>query len=188
MKAPFAATCTAGVNLGGARTVRLGDAARGVDITVVPASHDSTVSRALLSEPQRRMLEPDNTGVQLGQPSGYVIRFSNGLTVYLSGDTGIHTEMKTVVADYHKANLMLLNLGLSAMDAVPAAHVTNELVRPNAVIVTHVNEAATQGGKLLPQSRTATYVGLVKNRPVHLALSGRTMEFDGSGKCVAGCN
>lgn len=187
MKAPFAAACTAGVNLGGARTVRLGDAARGVEITVVPASHDSTVSRALLSEPERKMLEPDNVSVQLGQPSGYVIRFSNGLTLYLSGDTGIHTEMKTVVADYHKANLMMLNLGLSALNNPAAAYVTNDLVRPNAVIVTHVNEAATQGGKLRPLSRTAAYVNLVKGRPVHLAISGRTMEFDGSGKCVAGC-
>jgi L-ascorbate metabolism protein UlaG (beta-lactamase superfamily) len=188
MVAPFAAPCVAGVNLGGARTIRLGEAARGVEITVVPASHDSTVSRALLSEPERKMLEPDNVSVQLGQPSGYVIRFSNGLTVYMSGDTGIHTEMKTVVHDYHKANLMLLNLGLSALNNPAAAYVTNELVRPNAVVITHVNEAATVGGKLKPLSRTAAYIGLVKDRPVHLAISGKTMEFDGSGKCVAGCN
>jgi hypothetical protein len=28
---------------------------------------------------------------------------------------------------------------------------------------------------------------LVKRGPVYPAISGRTMEFDGSAKCVAGC-
>jgi hypothetical protein len=62
----------------------------------------------------------------------------------------------------------------------------NELVRPASVILTHVNEAATEGGKLRPASRTAAVVKEL--RPAsHLAISGRTMEFDGRGKCVAGC-
>jgi len=50
-----------------------------------------------------------------------------------------------------------------------------------------VNEGATSDGKLKPNSRTAAFIKLSK-RPVHLAISGRTMEFDGSAKCVAGCN
>ncbi|MGH7875148.1 MAG: MBL fold metallo-hydrolase, partial [Candidatus Binatia bacterium] len=106
---------------------------------------------------------------------------------YLSGDTGIHTEMKTVVNDFHKANLAVLNLGPSAVTPASAAHAVNELIRPVAVIATHVNEAATSGGKVRPNSRTAVFIKLSK-RPVHLALSGRTMEFDGSGKCGTGCN
>lgn len=188
MTAPFAAPCAAGVNLGGARMVKLGNAARAVEITVVPASHDSTVPRALLSDPERRNLETDNVSVQLGPPSGYVIRFTNGLTVYLSGDTGIHTEMRTVVNEFHHANLMMLNLGLSAVNPPAAAYVVNDLVRPASVIASHVNEAATSGGTLKPLSRTAAFIRLVKDRPVHLARSGQTMEFDGSGKCVAGCS
>jgi hypothetical protein len=60
-------------------------------------------------------------------------------------------------------------------------------VRPASVIASHVNEAATSGGKIRPLSRTAAFMGLVKGRPVYLALSGKTMEFDGDGKCVAGC-
>ena len=36
-------------------------------------------------------------------------------------------------------------------------------------------------------SRTAAFINLVKGRPVHPALSGKTMEFDGNAKCVAGC-
>ena len=44
----------------------------------------------------------------------------------------------------------------------------------------------TEGGKLRPLSRTAAVMKALK-APAHLALSGRTMEFDGNGKCVAGC-
>ena len=53
--------------------------------------------------------------------------------------------------------------------------------------IRHVNEGASVGGNVRPESRTAAFMNLVKGRPVHLALSGRTMEFDGAAKCVAGC-
>jgi len=184
--APLAAACTAGVNLGGSRLVRVGDG-KPVEITVVFASHDSTMPRTLLSEAERKNLDADNVSLVLGPPSGYVIRFTNGLVVYLSGDTGMHTEMKTVVHDYHKANLMVLNLGYSALNAPAAGHIANDLVAPASVIVSHVNEAGSVGGKVKPLSHTAAFVAQVKGRPVHLALSGKTMEFDGSGKCVGGC-
>jgi hypothetical protein len=44
----------------------------------------------------------------------------------------------------------------------------------------------TEGGKLRPLARTAALMLQIK-APSHLALSGRTMEFDGKGRCVAGC-
>jgi L-ascorbate metabolism protein UlaG (beta-lactamase superfamily) len=185
---PFAAPCLAGNNLGGARTFRTANATRGVEVTIVPASHDSSVSRALLSEPERKNLEADNMTLTLGPPSGYVIRFTNGLVAYLTGDTAIHADMKAVVQDFHKPNLMVQNLGTSAGTAASSAYIANELIRPATVLVTHVNEAATVDGKLRPQSRTAAFIALVKGRSVHLALSGRTMEFDGTAKCVAGCS
>jgi hypothetical protein len=50
-----------------------------------------------------------------------------------------------------------------------------------------VNEGATTGGKVRPTSRTAAFMSLVKDRPVYPALSGKTMQFNGEGKCVAGC-
>ena len=56
----------------------------------------------------------------------------------------------------------------------------------SAVIVTHVNEQATDGGKVRPSTRTDAFIKAVK-APVHLPLSGRTMEFDGTARCVAGC-
>jgi hypothetical protein len=66
------------------------------------------------------------------------------------------------------------------------AYMVNELVRPATVIISHPNEAASTGGKPRPGSRTAEIYGLLRS-PVVLALSGRTMELDGQGKCVAGC-
>jgi hypothetical protein len=48
----------------------------------------------------------------------------------LSGDTAIHSEMKSVDNEFHKANLMVLNLGYSAITAQAGACAANELVRP----------------------------------------------------------
>ncbi len=184
---PVAASCRSNTHLGGMFVAKTRDAARGVEITIVYASHANNVPLSLLSEAQRKNLAPDDTSIVLGPPTGYVVKFTNGLTAYLSGDTGIHTEMKTVVNEFHQANLALLNLGSSAVTTLSAAHAANELVRPASVILTHVNEAATEGGKLRPASRTAEVAKLLKPA-AHPALSGRTMEFDGAGKCVAGCS
>jgi L-ascorbate metabolism protein UlaG (beta-lactamase superfamily) len=185
--APLAAPCLATVQTGGMRTVKASATAKAVEIATVPAAHDSTAPIALLGEAARRQLEPEGASLTLGPPSGYVIRFTNGLTVYLSGDTGIHTEMQTVEHDFYKVNLMEINYGPSALTPEAAAYVANTLVQPASVIVSHVNEAATSGGKVVPTSRTAAFIALVKGRPVYPALSGKTMEFDGAGKCVAGC-
>jgi L-ascorbate metabolism protein UlaG (beta-lactamase superfamily) len=184
---PLAAPCNAAVQIGGRRSYRAANAPRAVEIFTVPAVHDSTVPRDLLSEAARKALEADNVSLQLGPPIGYVVRFTNGLTVYLSGDTGMHAEMRTVVHDYFKANLMELNLGASAVTPADAAYIADEVVQPNAVIASHVNEAATTDGELRAGSRTASFIAQVKGRPVYLALSGRTMEFDGTGACASGC-
>ena len=95
--------------------------------------------------------------------------------------------MKSIVNEMHKANLAMLNLGPSAVTSYSAAYAINEFLKPAAVIVTHVNEGATTGGKIKPGSRTAAFIAPVKGRPVHPALSRKTMEFDGDAKCVAGC-
>lgn len=183
---PVAESCRSVTNLGGVFTARATGAAQGVEITIVYASHANNVPLSLLSEAHRALHAADGTGLALGPPTGYVIRFTNGLTAYLSGDTGIHTEMKTVVNEYHRANLAVFNLGLSAGTNASVAQALNELVRPASVLLTHPNEAVTEGGKLRPASRAAALVKMLK-APAHLAISGRTMEFDGKGKCVAGC-
>jgi L-ascorbate metabolism protein UlaG (beta-lactamase superfamily) len=184
---PLAAACLATAHLGGTRVIKTAGAARAVEITIVHASHANHVPRELLSDPEKANLAADNLGLPLGPPTGYVIVFTNGLRAYLSGDTGIHADMKLLIHDFYKPNLAQMNLGSSAVTPEAAAYAMNELVRPASVIISHVNEGATQGGKLLPGSRTAAFIKLVKGRAVHLPLSGRTMEFDGNGKCVSGC-
>ena len=185
--AALAAPCMATVQTGGSRTIKASATAKPVEIVLVSAAHDSTVPIALLGDAERKNLEPDNASLPLGPPGGYVIRFTNGLIAYLSGDTGMHAEMQTVERDFYKVNLLELNFGSSALSPEAAAYVVNTLVQPASVIVSHVNEAATAGGKLRPTSRTAAFVALVHGRPVYPALSGKTMEFDGTGKCVVGC-
>ena len=78
-------------------------------------------------------------GLVLGPPTGYVVKFTNGLVAYLSGDTGIHTEMKTVVNEYHKANLALINLGPSAV-TVDVGRLCDERARPAGVGHPHPSE------------------------------------------------
>ncbi|MDB5812763.1 MAG: metal-dependent hydrolase [Betaproteobacteria bacterium] len=184
---PVAAVCRSNTHLGAAFVAKTANAAQGVEITIVYASHANNVAPSLLSDAQRALHDADGSGLALGPPTGFVVKFTNGLTAYLSGDTGIHSEMKTVVHDYHKANLAQFNLGTSAITVNSVAYAMNDLVRPASVIYSHVNEAVTEGGKLKPTARAAAISKLLKGVTPQLAISGRTMEFDGAGKCVAGC-
>jgi L-ascorbate metabolism protein UlaG (beta-lactamase superfamily) len=183
---PVAAVCSSQTDLGGVFTARAPNASQGVEITIVYASHVNNAPPALLSEAQRENLRADGAVLEFGPATGFVVKFTNGLTAYLTGDTGIHSEMKTVVNEYHKANLAVLNLGPNPGIFISGAHAMNELVRPASVILTHPNEAVTEGGKPRAASRTAALIKQLK-APAHLAISGRTMEFDGKGTCVAGC-
>ena len=67
-----------------------------------------------------------------------------------------------------------------------AAFVINNLVRARAAIPLHANEEATKDGKLNPKSLTAEFIKHTKV-PVHVPLSGKTMEFNKDAKCVTGC-
>jgi L-ascorbate metabolism protein UlaG (beta-lactamase superfamily) len=123
----------------------------------------------------------------VGPAGGYVVQFSNGLVVYLSGDTGITAEQDLVVRRVYKANLAVINIGGTfTTGPTEAAYVINELVKPNAVIVSHANEEATKGGALVAGTRTELFRKAAKV-PVHLPLSGKTMAFSGDGTCVDGC-
>lgn len=183
---PVTEACRSSMDVGGLFVAKTEAAAQGVEITIVHASHVNNAPPALLSEEQREMLAANGAILEFGPPTGYVVKFTNGLTAYLSGDTGIHSEMRTVVNEYHHANLAVLNLGNNPGIYASGAHVINQLLKPASVILTHVNEPATEDGKLRPESRTATLIQQFEP-PTHLAISERTMEFDGQGQCVAGC-
>jgi L-ascorbate metabolism protein UlaG (beta-lactamase superfamily) len=133
------------------------------------------------------MLDAAGLTAYAGPPTGYVLGFSNGLVVYLSGDTGITAEQDLVVRRHYGAKLAVMNIGDTyTTGPKEAAYVINELVQPNAVIASHANEAATRDGKVIAGTRTETFMRVSKV-PVHLPLSGRSMAFDRTGKCVHGC-
>jgi L-ascorbate metabolism protein UlaG (beta-lactamase superfamily) len=186
MTVPVAAACSSRIDLGGVFTAKAQGAAQGVEITIVQAAHVNNAPPALLSEAHRAALKADGAQLEYGPAVGFVVKFSNGLVAYLSSDTAIHSEMKTVIHDFHKANLAVLNLGPNPGIFQSGAYAMNEMVQPASIILTHANEPVTEGGKLRPNSRTAALIKQLK-APAHLAISGRTMEFDGKGKCVGGC-
>ena len=159
-----------------------------VMVAGVPAVHSNGLAPAFLSKEHAQALEANGLTAYVGPPGGFVLRFSNGLTAYLSGDTGITAEQDLVVRGHYKANLAVINIGGFPFTTGPveATYVVNELVKPNSVIASHANEPATIDGKVVATSKTAAFIKAAK-MPVHVPLSGKTMEFDGGGKCVAGC-
>jgi L-ascorbate metabolism protein UlaG (beta-lactamase superfamily) len=159
----------------------------GVTIWSVPAAHTNGLGAAFLTGPLAKEMAENGLTAYVGPPGGYVLRFTNGLTAYLSGDTGVIADQKTVVHDELHANLAVMNIG-GGFSTGPkeAAYVMNELVQPASAIASHANDAETKDGKILPGSKTAAFKAATK-AAVYASLSGKTMEFDGSGKCVGGC-
>ncbi len=159
----------------------------GVGITTVPAVHSNGLAPAFIGGELGKSMKEAGITAYVGPPTGYVLKFTNGLVVYLSGDTGITAEQDVVVRGHYNAKLAVINIGDTfTTGPTEAAYVINELVKPASVIASHANEEATKGGKVLPGTRTETFIKATKV-PVHVPLSGRTMEFDGGGKCVSGC-
>ena len=159
----------------------------GVTVSSIPAVHSNGLNPAFLDDEHAAALKASGLTAYVGPPGGYILQFSNGLVAYLSGDTGITAEQDLVARQFYKTNLAVINIGGTfTTGPTEAAYVINEMVKPASVIASHANELATEGGKVVAGTRTETF-GKALNVPMHLPLSGKTMEFDGGGKCVAGC-
>jgi L-ascorbate metabolism protein UlaG (beta-lactamase superfamily) len=162
---------------GGKRTIE------GVTFATVAARHSNGVDPVFLTTPPT-----DNLTAYVGPEQGYVINFSNGLVVYLSGDTGVISDMDTVVRQQYGAELVVINIGdVFSTGPEEGAFAINKLIKPKSVIPSHANEEATAGGVVKPGTKTHRFIGLVKGAKVHVPLSGGTMEFTGNGTCVRGC-
>lgn len=159
----------------------------GVRIATVTAMHSNGLDPDYIPGELGKAMKEAGIAGDVGLATGYVLRFSNGLVAYLSGDTGIVADQEKVVRDYYKARLAVMNIG-DGFTTGPqeAAYVINDLVKPASVIVSHANEVGTVEGKVRPGSKTEAFLKAVKV-PAHVPLSGRTMEFDASGRCTAGC-
>ena len=71
------------VRFGGSRKIN------GVTITTVPAVHSNGIAPGMIGGQLGDLLHASGLTAYAGPPTGYVLTFSSGLVVYLSGDTGI---------------------------------------------------------------------------------------------------
>jgi L-ascorbate metabolism protein UlaG (beta-lactamase superfamily) len=195
MTVPRTAPCTAGLSPGAKRTVRHVSATRGVQISMVTAIHPNDLSPGFIADADKMPLSP--AGLAVGLANGFVVTFTNGLNVYLSGDTGLTSDMSTIIRGYYGADLAVINIGdIFTTGPEEASFAVTELTRAVSVIPSHVNEKATDGGTAVPGSRTARFLQLlspgssrggVGRVSVFLPLSGVTMQFNGKGRCEVGC-
>ena len=159
----------------------------GVAITTVPAVHSNGIAGGMIGGQLGDLLNAAGLTAYAGPPTGYVLTFSNGLVVYLSGDTGITAEQETVVRQHYNAKLVVMNIGDTfTTGPKEAAWVINELVQPASVIASHANQPSTKDGKVIEGTRLDIFMKAA-SVPVHVPLSGNTMSFSGDGVCVGGC-
>ncbi len=159
----------------------------GVTITTVPAVHSNGLSGKFIEGELGEHLTNAGLTAYVGSATGYVLKFTNGLVVYLSGDTGVTAEQETVVRNQYGANLVVINIGDTfTTGPTEAAYVVNELIEPKSVIASHANEVATEAGKIIPGTKTDQFIRAT-DMPVYVPLSGQTMEFNELGQCVSGC-
>ena len=122
----------------------------GVTVTTVPAVHSNGIAGGMVGGALGDLLSGAGLTAYAGPPTGYVLTFSNGLVANLSGDTGVTAEQKTVVSDQYGAELVVMNIGDTfTTGPKEAAFVINELIKPAAVIPSHANEQATEGGAVV---------------------------------------
>jgi len=160
----------------------------GVRITAVHAEHGNGLDPAFLDDPERTNLSSNALLAPMGPALGYVLTFTNGLTVYLTGDTAHTSDMRTIVRNYYGPGLVVFNIGdIFTTGPEEAAFAVTRLIKPNAVIPEHANEIATHDGRVLEGTKTAKFIELLGDLPAYVPLSGRTMSFDGDGNCVDGC-
>lgn len=185
---PLSSACTAPIGVSGSRTIKRAGAAAVVSVTAVQAMHPNNIPGALIDGPAIA----EGTTAYGGLALGFVVRFTNGLTVYLTGDTGVFGDMSTVIAKFYSPNMMVINIGPGGNGPTALGHddaikVVQHLVRPTTVMPSHVGEQATSGGVLRTGTRTELFARYVKGfTEVVLPVSNVTFMFDGDGRC-SGC-
>ena len=185
---PLSSACTAPIGVSGSRMIKRAGAAAAVRVTAVQAIHPSNIPGALIEGPAIA----EGTTAYGGLALGFVVRFTNGLTVYLTGDTGMFGDMSEVIGKFYNPNLMIINIGPggngpTALGHEDAIKVVQHLIRPTTVMPSHVGEQATSGGALRANTRTELFSRYAKAfTDVILPVSNVTFSFDGDGRCV-GC-
>jgi L-ascorbate metabolism protein UlaG (beta-lactamase superfamily) len=188
---PRASPCI-GVIRGGTRTVYFTNATSGVAITTIEAFHAAGAPRINidpLDSVSGPGVPPGLTGYA-GHETGYIMRFTNGLTVLWTGDSGLIGDWE-VQSRLYRPNLAVVHAGdLFTMGPFEGAFAVGQLIKPRSVIPEHFNQASTSKGVVNPGTRVEQFISLIKGQGgtrVVVPLSDATFEFDGAGNCVAGC-
>jgi L-ascorbate metabolism protein UlaG (beta-lactamase superfamily) len=95
-----------------------------IEIIIVSAEHSSSVST------------PEGQWYT-GETVGYIIKFENGFKVYTSGDTRLTSDMKLIVGDYYKPDLVILSIGnIFTMNGKDTAYAC-KLINPRYINPVH---------------------------------------------------
>jgi len=105
----FAAKLKAnGGNPGDSILVRFGGSVTvgGVHIATVTALHSNGLDPDFIGGELGKAMKAAGIAGDMGPATGYVLRFSNGLVAWLSGDTGISADQQVAVHDHYRAKLV----------------------------------------------------------------------------------
>jgi L-ascorbate metabolism protein UlaG (beta-lactamase superfamily) len=199
MTVPRTSPCV-GVIRGGTRTVLTGSNTEGVRITTIPAFHAGGAPRIFVDEnsitnPGGHVMPQIATGVApgltgyAGSETGYILRFSNGLSVLWTGDSGLIGDWATQ-SQMYGSNLAVVHAGdLFTMGPEEANFALRNLIKPKSIIPEHINQVSTSGGAVIAGTRVARLITLLTGSGIELKVprSGVSMQFDGTGACVSGC-
>jgi L-ascorbate metabolism protein UlaG (beta-lactamase superfamily) len=170
-----------GVIRGGTRTAVFQGAKQGVKITTIPAFHAAGASRIHIDPPN----VPAGLTGYAGHETGYIIRFTNGLTVLWTGDSGLIGDWETQ-SRFYKPNLAVVHGGdLFTMGPDEAAFAVDHLIKPRTAIPEHFNQVSTNGGAVVAGTKLERFIQQLKGkRPrVVVPLSGQPISCDGNGNC-----
>ena len=172
------AACAGVLRPGATREITLNGQPTGVRISTIQATHSNGIAGAFTSAGAL----PPGLNAYGGTENGYIIRFSNGLSVLWTGDSGFFGDME-LFSKYYGVNMAIVHIGdIFTMGPDEAAFAVNHLIKPRTVIPTHVNEVATSGGSVVG-AKTARFISQVNAAKVILPTSGDTISCDGRGSC-----
>lgn len=171
---------------GGTITVTAKGQTQGVKITTIPAWHSAGASPAEVDSIDSIPgpgVAPGLTGYA-GSESGYIIQFTNGLTVLWTGDSGLISDWATD-SEFYKVNLAVVHMdGLFTMGPKEAAFAVERLIRPTTVIPEHINQVSTSGGAVVPGLRLDAFIDELHEGRIVVPLSGLPISCDGTGNCT----
>ena len=108
--------------------------AGGVRIAIVPVTHSNGIGPGFLGDSLAAELKKDGLTAYVGPDNGFILTFSNGLVVYLSGDSGITAEQDVTVRRFYGAELVVINAGgIFTSGPEEAAFSINKLIMPKAM-------------------------------------------------------